>query len=263
MKYLIKDLQKFTGVPATRIRKWQQRFGLFAPSRARNGYNYYSNDDLFRIRYIDEKIKEGYPLRKIISDLPQTAQAETKLFTRNEWKFIGLISDGSYGNLQKQIDAVEKKSGFAQVIRTLSSVTTLVGRAWQSQCLSISDEHAYSRWLTGYVRALTSGLPVKNTDRWLVTCFPGESHELGALLHYALIRRRGYDAKLTGMLPREELLQEIARGNYKRVSISMVLPVRESQAMRLAGILHDRFPETTFFWGGSGCPDSLRKEDAL
>lgn len=58
----IGELARRSGVPVTTIRAWEQRYGLFAPSRSPGGHRRFGEEDLHRISAMRQLVGQGVSL---------------------------------------------------------------------------------------------------------------------------------------------------------------------------------------------------------
>ncbi len=236
MKYLIKDLAKLTHLSSDRIRKWQERYKILRPERGANGYHYYSNDDLRILLYIKKQLEKGMNLKEILKKSRDEILNEilyTNDFTSEELDYIRLLLNYNYKSIEKKLNTIYKKYKFFTWSHEIHKLIILTGRAWEKNIISVSDEHAFSTWLKGYILAEINKKAEYGCSSWLVCVFPGDQHELGAILHYAKLIHFKVPAKYVGCLPREELLKEIRENNYRKVSISIVMPVKIQEIQKL------------------------------
>ncbi|MHB8841017.1 MAG: response regulator [Candidatus Aquicultor sp.] len=63
--YSINAVSDITGIPATTLRFWENKFGIIKPTRTEGGHRLYSRQDIERIRWVKDKIeKEGLRARE-------------------------------------------------------------------------------------------------------------------------------------------------------------------------------------------------------
>lgn len=253
MEYLIKDLSAMTGLSPARIRKWQERHRILEPRSAANGYWYYSNDDFFVLRNIARRLKDGETLRKILeagrASLLAPDPVGTEDFTQREWAFIQAVGKGDNSALESHLWRAPEEAFDAWQSR-LSRAMVIVGAAWERGYVSVADEHAFSAWFSGFYlngigRQNGSGRP-----EWLVVSFPGDEHTLGALLRFGEIVHEGGAARFCGMLPEKELVGELYSQDYKKLSISVVMPRPRADLDNLYARIKARFPALEIEFGG-------------
>jgi DNA-binding transcriptional MerR regulator len=254
--YLIKDLSKLTGVKGFTIRKWQERYGIFEPELASNGYWYYSNDDYTVLTKIIKLLESGERISNVVSIGREKLLnlRDDSNYSSAEKLIISWIQKNQYIELGKYLDSLYQPNNFTAFIRNqVESVVILTGRAWQDGLLGVGDEHSFSRWMTGYLRQKCADLEEPSSNPlWLVTVFPGETHELGALMHYAILIGKKIPAKFVGTLPVEHIIKELNKGNYRTVSVSMVLAPPLQKIEKLKKNLLSKSKVKKVFFGGRG-----------
>ncbi len=254
MKYLIKDLANISELHPDRIRKWQERFHFLRPELGKNGYYYYSNEDLKILLYVKNEILKGKKINEVVSKPREEILKEiyySNEFSKEELNIIEAISNFKYIDIEKRLISLYKKQGFYAWLKEIHRLIILTGKAWEKNFITISDEHSFSNWLkanilTYVVRNFPSTKPI-----WLVCTFPGDPHELGALLHYVKLLKFKVPARYVGNLPKEELLKEIKMNNYRVVSISIVLPKKWSVVKNLKAQI-EKFGSIKVLFGGYG-----------
>lgn len=253
VKFLIKDLSRLTGLSPARIRKWQERFRLLSPVQGENGYHYYDNDDLRILLNVRKRLTEGQKLKSIVMLPKNELLLSPVLFENEEWALLNAIARNEFRTLELRFDHVLESSSIPGWIRkALHPAILLTGEAWSKGILSVADEHAFSHWLRGYILSRIEPYQTDQTPVWLVVSFPGDGHELGALLHYSLLLYHKVPARFCGMLPEEQLIKELQKQHYRSVSISIVLPRKEEEIKRLRNRIVEETSVTRIHFGGYG-----------
>ncbi|MCS7205547.1 MAG: MerR family transcriptional regulator [Leptospiraceae bacterium] len=264
MKYLIKDLSKMTGLSPARIRKWQERYNILRPTQAHNGYYYYDNDDLRVLLFIKNQLSNGKTLKELLNiSREQVLNKNLYLheFTQKELELINYISNYQYHEIQKHLDSIYKKS-FLKWISEIRNLLILVGRAWEKNFLSVADEHSISNWIRSYIAKHLLKEMKFEKPVWLVCVFPGDTHELGAMLHFAKLLYYKVPAKFVGMLPKHELLREIRQNSYRKISISVVLPKKWKELENLRKEIQ-KISNAKVLFGGYGFKQTQKPKKTI
>lgn len=264
MRFLIKDLSRLTGLSPARIRKWQERFQILSPVQGRNGYHYYGNHDLRILLNLKERLAAGQKLKSIISLSREELLSSQVLFRDEEWALLNAISRNEFRTLEENFNDALKTYPLPQWIRkSIHPAVILTGEAWSKGILSVADVHAFSHWLSGYILSRVEGLQSNQTPLWLVTSFPGDQHELGALLHYARLLYYRVPVRFCGMLPEKYLIKELQKEQYRSVSISVVIPRKREEIERLRSRIKEETGVRHVHFGGYGYKRTLSlKEQA-
>ena len=265
MKYLIKDLARITGLGPARIRKWQERFGLLQPDSAPNGYNYYSNEDLFVLQNVQRRLEAGEPLEQVaqLGRAALLSAPEDGQFNASEWRLLNDVAEARFEHLGAELHAKKKRvTARAWNARVLGPLCELVGRGWASGVISVADEHAFSRWFSTFYNRTLAKPDAARAPIWLVVTHPEDEHELGALMHYGRLLELGVPARLCGRLPEEELFRELQAGAYRALSISVVIPRPERALLNLKARIGKRFSGVNVLFGGWGWRHRIRNRGA-
>lgn len=256
MKLLIKDLSRMTSFSPARIRKWQERYRVFRPMQGGNGYWYYTNEDYLVLRSIQQRLALGHKLAQIMQLGREHLLANLihDDYSEEDWSIIQAVKDGEYRKIERRLEAARASQKCRHWLKhAVQPVTVTVGRAWESSYVSITEEHAFSRWMHSYLMGVAMAYPGNGPAHdWLVATFPDDAHELGALMHFVHLRSRGRAARFAGMLPREELIREIRNGEYQRASISVVMPQTPEKLRSLRQEISKARPGLQVFFGGYG-----------
>lgn len=251
MDYLVKDLSRMTGVPAHTIRKWQERYHILRPRQTRNGYWHYSNEDYFVLKSVQQRLKENERLREIMA-LGRDNLLRDKVgeFSREHLSFLSMLRAGDFASIEADVDKRMTTSYSSWISRVIRPMVVLVGKAWETQQISVAEEHAFSRWLTAYLTRKADIPSAVERSGWLVATFPDDPHELSSLMYYVILRSRGVHAQFFGPLPREELLREVRSGDFKGVSVSVVLKQSRQKMDGLRAELQKTAPGIEVRFGG-------------
>ncbi|MCB1138322.1 MAG: MerR family transcriptional regulator [Leptospiraceae bacterium] len=264
MKYLIKDLSKLTGFDGARIRKWQERYRILRPERGGNGYWYYNNEDYIVLQNMKRLLDKGEKLQSVVSlgreyllgmmgadDFSEDEMEVIKRISRNDFESIGQALDRQYSSMH-----------FTDFVRgPVRDTVVLIGSAWEAGLLSVAEEHAVSRWLFTYIYGKTRELGIVDDPVWLVAVFPGDPHELGALMHYALLVAKRIPAKYAGTLSPEHIIDELKRNQYRNLSLSLVMPQSMEKIDSVRSKIKERSGVKKVLIGGRGYRAALAERD--
>jgi DNA-binding transcriptional MerR regulator len=255
MRYLIKDLSKLTGVKGFTIRKWQERYRIFQPELEKNGYWYYNDDDYIILTRVVKLLGDGKKISNIAAMGRQNLldMKSEENFEELERDIFKWIRENQLGNLGNYLDQLNSQMSLTKFIREhVETIIILVGRGWQEGLLSIADEHNFSRWMSAYLRQKISHFENSTQPNWLVVVFPGDTHELGALMHYALLRERKVSAKFVGALPLDQIVKELGKSHYKAVSVSMALSQPIQKIEKVKNTISTKTKIKRVYFGGRG-----------
>lgn len=207
-KFTIKDLENLSGIKAHTIRIWEQRYSFLKPSRTDTNIRYYSNDDLKAILNISILNKYGYKISHInrmsVSDV-QARVAELNIAGAPQERIVNeliqLMVDLDTAGFEKLVDKQIGAAGIEKaIIRIIFPFFERIGILWQTGHINPAQEHL----ITNIIRQkLIVGIDqakslIKVKRSFLLFLPEGEHHELGLLLVYYLLKRKGAEVFYIG-----------------------------------------------------------------
>jgi DNA-binding transcriptional MerR regulator len=82
----IRELVQRTGVNASTLRAWENRHGLLNPVRTESGHRLYSQNDVQRVRRVQELLVQGLSLNEIAPLLDAAAEATGRPPSQHRWR---------------------------------------------------------------------------------------------------------------------------------------------------------------------------------
>ena len=207
-KFTIKDLENLSGIKAHTIRIWEQRYSFLKPSRTVTNIRYYSNDDLKTILNISILNKYGYKISLInkmsVNDV-QARVAELNIAGAPQERIVNeliqLMVDLDTTGVEKLIDKQIAAAGIEKtIIRIIFPFFERIGILWQTGHINPAQEHL----ITNIIRqklivGIDQAKPLMKVKRSFLLFLPErEHHELGLLLVYYLLKRRGAEVFYIG-----------------------------------------------------------------
>jgi DNA-binding transcriptional MerR regulator/methylmalonyl-CoA mutase cobalamin-binding subunit len=221
--YLIKDLERLTGIKAHTIRIWEKRYKVVQPSRTTTNIRHYCDEDLKRLLNISTLLKQGFRISQL-ADLSDEQLGE---------KIINVSMSSSNGTdthidslvkamveldearFEKTISSATLNLGFEDtVIKVIYPFLERIGVLWLSGSINPAQEHFVVNILRQKLLVAIDNLPVKPTataKRFILFLPENEFHELGLLFYSYLVRKSGHRIIYLGQsVPFNDLL-EVAR----------------------------------------------------
>ena len=207
-KFTIKDLENLSGIKAHTIRIWEQRYSFLKPSRIDTNIRYYSNDDLKTILNISILNKYGYKISHInnmsVNDV-QARVAELNLAGAQQERIVNeliqLMVDLDISGFEKIIDKQIAANGIEKVIlRIIFPFFERIGILWQTGHINPAQEHLTTNIIRQkLIVGIDQAKPVLKIKRSFLLFLPErEHHELGLLLVYYLLKKRGAEVFYIG-----------------------------------------------------------------
>ena len=207
-KFTIKDLENLSGIKAHTIRIWEQRYSFLKPSRTDTNIRYYSNDDLKTILNISILNKYGYKISHInkmsVNDV-QARVAELNLAGAQQERIVNeliqVMVDLDISGFEKIIDKQIAANGIEKVIlRIIFPFFERIGILWQTGHINPAQEHLTTNIIRQkLIVGIDQAKPVLRLKRSFLLFLPErEHHELGLLLVYYLLKKRGAEVFYIG-----------------------------------------------------------------
>jgi len=207
-KFTIKDLENLSGIKAHTIRIWEQRYSFLKPSRTDTNIRYYSNDDLKTILNISILNKYGYKISHInnmsVNDV-QARVAELNLAGAQQERIVNeliqVMVDLDIAGFEKIIDKQIAANGIEKVIlRSIFPFFERIGILWQTGHINPAQEHLTTNIIRQkLIVGIDQAKPVLRLKRSFLLFLPErEQHELGLLLVYYLLKKRGAEVFYIG-----------------------------------------------------------------
>ena len=207
-KFTIKDLENLSGIKAHTIRIWEQRYSFLKPSRTDTNIRYYSNDDLKTILNISILNKYGYKISHInkmsVNDM-QSRVAELNLTGAQQERIVNeliqVMVDLDISGFEKIIDKQIAANGIEKVIlRLIFPFFERIGILWQTGHINPAQEHLTTNIIRQkLIVGIDQAKPVLKIKRSFLLFLPErEHHELGLLLVYYLLKKRGAEVFYIG-----------------------------------------------------------------
>ena len=206
--YSIKELEHLSGIKAHTIRIWEQRYSFLKPSRTDTNIRYYSNDDLKTILNISILNKYGYKISHInkmsVNDM-QSRVAELNLTGAQQERIVNeliqLMVDLDTAGFEKTLDKQIATNGIEKVIiRIIFPFFERIGILWQTGHINPAQEHLTTNIIRQkLIVGIDQARPVLKIKKSFLLFLPErEHHELGLLLVYYLLKKRGAEVFYIG-----------------------------------------------------------------
>lgn len=275
--YNIKAVAEATGLPPTTLRAWERRYGALAPSRTGSGYRLYSERDIAVLRWLKARVDEGLNISQAIALLAHE-QARTSAVAsepRSErLRGLGKTREALAAALlefdEARADEILEEAfaafGVEEVLeRVVGPALIQVGEKWHRGQVSVAGEHFASNYLRRKLESIINASPRRDEGPLLMlACAPDDWHELGLLLVYLFLRRRGYNVLYLGQnVPVAHFIREIRRLRPALVMVSATTRESVPGLIELARAIEGLdAPRPEFGYGGAifNAEPSLRAE---
>lgn len=264
--YNIKAVVEATGLPAATLRAWERRYGALAPQRSGSGYRLYSAQDITVLRWLKARVEAGMSISQAIALLGHQRRGEPAAVVTERRQqvrpgsgaaqsaLLDAFTEFDEGRADAALEEAFALYGVETVFeRIIAPAMAQIGALWHTGGASTAVEHFTSNYVRRKMEAMISASP-KNSAGPLVVmgCAPEDWHELGLLLLYLLLRRRGLHTIYLGQnVPPEQFLEEMERLRPALVIISAATPHTVPGLIALAEAVQTMVPpRPVFAYGG-------------
>ena len=218
-KYSIRDLENLSGVKAHTIRIWEKRYNLIEPMRTSTNIRYYCDEDLKKLLNVSILNKNGLKISEIANlkkeELNDKIICLINEATDYDSKIESLITamiELDELKFEKIINQTILKFGFEKTITDiLYPFLEKTGILWQLGNINPAQEHFISNLIRQKLIMAIDGLfqlDKKNSEQFILFLPEGELHEIGLLVYYYFLKKKGYKIIYLGQsLPFIDLIE--------------------------------------------------------
>jgi len=135
----------------------------------------------------------------------------------------------------------------------LTTALREIGRRWQKNEISVVDVHVATDICRYIIMRLVDSIPIKTSlpYRALVTCVPGEEHEMGAEIVENFLELKGWIIESMGHIaPESDIMKAIVSDKPDAVFLSVTLVANLPAAKSLALKIREQNPQVKILMGG-------------
>ncbi len=227
--YPIRTISELTGVPTTTLRAWERRYGLLKPSRTAKGHRLYSGDDIDLIKEIVKLLKSNHTISEAIRIIKNpelnavSSHDADGHWTSYQQRLLKSIENFNEQNLDSTYNEALSIYPIDMVTeQVIIPVMQVLGERWEDREAGIAEEHFFSAFLRNKLGArLHHESHRSRGNKILVSCLPGEHHELGILLFCIAAISHGYQILYLGTdMPPMQLSKVVERTDVSAVLLS-------------------------------------------
>lgn len=193
----IGELGRRVGQSVHVLRAWERRYGVPEPRRTAGGFRLYSAADEEQLRAMCRLVAEGTPPGQAARAVRQTPPSPTESpypeqdgrTTALTHALEGFDDDGAHRLLDEVFATHTQDRAIKDVV--LPCLRT-IGERWVHGQTSVAQEHFATALIRGRLLGLARGWSCGSGPRALLSCPPGEHHDLGLLCLGLTLRRKGW-----------------------------------------------------------------------
>jgi DNA-binding transcriptional MerR regulator len=269
--YPIRTISELTGVPTTTLRAWERRYGLLKPERTTKGHRLYGTEDIELVKEIVKLLKNNHTISEAIRIIknpelsPMSGNASDGHWAGYQERMLKSIEGFNEQNLDKTYNEALSIYPIDMVTeQVIVPILTTLGEQWQNREAGIAEEHFFSAFLRNKLGArLHHEAHRSRGSRIMVSCLPGEYHELGILLFCIAAIGHGYQILYLGTdMPPPQLPVVVRRTDVAAILLSGTQADRWDK--ELAAQMHSirRSIEIPLMFGGEisvACETEIKK----
>ena len=235
-RFPIRELVLRTGVNASTLRAWESRHALLKPVRTDSGHRLYSQQDVRRVRRLQELLTTGMSLNEIaplldVSPLVPERVAEPTMAASREpvaSAWAGYLEETLLALEDFNSDRLDRLYNEACALYPIDLVTDnllipvlgALGQRWDKRVTGIAEEHFFSAWLRNKLGArLHHAAGQMQGELVVLACLTHEHHEIGLLLFTLTVLQRGYRVIYLGANMPTRQIVHVARNTQARAVV--------------------------------------------
>jgi len=214
----IGELSRRVGVPPDTLRAWERRYGLLRPGRTDGGFRLYSEADERRIRDMQANLAAGLApaqaARRAIDAVdaapaapPQDGPPEDPIATLRE-----ALENFDEARAHAAIDAVLAAFSLESVLsHVVMPYLRDLGERWERGEISVAQEHFASNVIRSRLLAQGRGWDTGGGPRAVLSCAPGELHDIGLVCLGLALRAHDWRVTMIGAATPVDTVAGVAR----------------------------------------------------
>ncbi len=259
--YRIRTVCEMTGIPRNTLIAWERRYGFVKPERHENGYRSYSEEDVAKLRRVQDAMQEGLAISEAIefverselaeqgrrdsASLPETThlgvapdhlELSTLLATLRT-RLLGALLSYDAMQAERLLADAASVAFDVRVDQVFLPLLRELGDLWEQGSATVAQEHFASSIIRDQIVALLASLGRSGDGQRLAVCatFPGELHEMGALAMAIRLHLRGYRVTYLGAnLPTEELASFCEEHRPALACVSAIVRLKRGRVLEFA-----------------------------
>jgi len=249
------------------VRAWEKRYNLVSPTRGKNRYRQYTDEDVTFFRYLKREIDKGFSIGTLAElgreELLKRSKVSSIEMIQIEAPTEQLVQELTNAIQHHEQEVFERKlNGALAVIpfeealqRFLFPLLERVGELWHEGVISVAQEHYVSNLIKQKVSSAMNQLRViEQGPVIVVSCPESEMHDIGAQSVAYICAARGCRTSYLGhRMPIDGLKRYCAALHPSLILFSLTIISSEEEAERLARMLSEQLMSVSHVGvGGKG-----------
>jgi DNA-binding transcriptional MerR regulator/methylmalonyl-CoA mutase cobalamin-binding subunit len=226
----IRTVAAVTGVNPVTLRAWERRYGLIKPARTPKGHRLYSQQDVDRIKQTVSLLNRGISISQVNYNLDTAAPDESENNSRTCDTWTAYRAQAIMAIIRFDENKLDMLYNEALSLYPIDIVTehmllpllVSLGERWASSDGSIAEEHFFGTFMRNKLGArFHHRSKISSGKKLLVSCMPGEQHEIGSMLFSLAAHDHGFRIVYLGAdMPLRELVFSAKRAACDAIVIS-------------------------------------------
>ncbi|UTW61177.1 MerR family transcriptional regulator [bacterium SCSIO 12741] len=205
-KYVIKDLERLSGIKAHTIRIWEQRYGLLEPERTDTNIRYYKDNDLRKLLNVSLLLEKGLKISKISAMTETMLHTEVSGYLAGSTKVADDLETYLRGLIVAMIELDEDRFhhifsksvheiGFQRtIVELIYPFLVKIGIMWGVEEINPAQEHFISCLIRQKMITAIDQIDLKpyRKSTFMLYLSQGEMHEIGLILTHYLLKAHGF-----------------------------------------------------------------------
>ena len=247
-KYPIKVVSQMTGLSVFVIRAWEKRYDVVTPSRTETNRRLYSEEDIEKLRLLNEAVQKGHNIGGIanisIQELKSILHQEKRTALKGVYEELTSDVDYLLSSCIEAVKAYDRKELETILLKASSKLSQpalienlvvplvyKIGDLWHEGILRVANEHLATAVIRSFLaNMIDQNEPSENAPIIISATPRGQDHELGAMIVGVTAAPLGWKVIYLGPnLPVEEIAAVADSLEAKVVALSIVYPGDDQQ----------------------------------
>src|SRR5690606_22585766 len=153
MTYRIRTVAEMTGIPRNTLIAWERRYGFVQPARHENGYRSYSDEDVEKLRRVQNAMHAGLKISEAVALLQRDVNNEHRFesvgvdaYTEQGYERVARqLTEALVNYRREEADAILARLtpvAFSERLhRVFFPVLRRIGDLWAEGSVTIAQEH--------------------------------------------------------------------------------------------------------------------------
>jgi DNA-binding transcriptional MerR regulator/methylmalonyl-CoA mutase cobalamin-binding subunit len=247
-KYPIKVVSQMTGLSVFVIRAWEKRYDVVTPSRTETNRRLYSEEDIEKLRLLNEAVQRGHNIGGIanisIQELKSILHQEKRTALKGVFEEFTSDVDFLLSSCIEAVKAYDRKELETILLKASSKLSQpalienlvvplvyKIGDLWHEGIIRVANEHLATAVIRSFLaNMIEQNEPSENAPIIISATPRGQDHELGAMIVGVTAAPLGWKVIYLGPnLPVEEIAAVADSLEAKVIALSIVYPGDDQQ----------------------------------